>query len=180
MDSFETIFKHCRDTKHLYFDGGFKHLVDSFVLGRLTCKSLFRRHLSNCTNLQILDLTTNSIVTDISFLFQMPGLKELHLEFTKIKPEKATCVLENSGVCNKLEVLNIRQCKQFQQSQILRISESRPFLKTFLIDGTDRLTMDAVLTMINEMLVFEHLAVTPLIPDFENELMWYQLENRFP
>lgn len=107
--SFKGIFeRHCKHFQHLYFNGEFKKdFFRSFTNCNVT------RTLGNCSNLVILDLSTNFHIKGISFVVDLLHLKELYLEHCiNIDDVVATSVLSCDAHLQALEALSLRMCEQ--------------------------------------------------------------------
>ena len=97
---FKSIFeRHCKHFQHLYFNGEFEQ---DFFLWFTNCN--VTRTLGNCSNLVILDLSSNFLVKDISFVVNLLHLKELYLEHCiNIDDVVATSVLSRDAHLQALE-----------------------------------------------------------------------------
>ena len=94
------------------------------------------RTLGNCSNLVILDLSSNFHIKGISFVVNLLHLKELYLEHCiNIDDVAATSVLSSDAHLPALETLSLRMCEQFNSEELIAIVLSHPSLRIHKIDG---------------------------------------------
>jgi len=173
--SFKIIFeKHSKHFQHLYFNGEFEQ--DLFLGVR---KLYLTQTLGNCSNLVILDLTSNFHIEDISFAVNLLYLKELHIEHcVNIDDEIATRVLSSVNILQALETLNLRMCVQFDSEQLISIGLSHPSLRLYRIDGCDHLEVLSAVTILNCSRSLVEFFMTPDL-DLHTIQEWNYLESMF-
>ena len=144
--SFKSIFeRYCKHFQHLYFNGEFEQ---DFFLWFTNCN--VTRTLGNCSNLVILDLSSNFLVKDISFVVNLLHLKELYLEHCiNIDDVVATSVLSRDAHLQALESLSLRMCEQFDYEELIAIARSHPSLRIYKIDGCCNLDVLSAVSILN-------------------------------
>ena len=174
--SFKGIFeRHCKHFQHLYFNGEFEK--DFFLW--FTNRNVTRT-LGNCSNLVILDLSTNFHIKGVSFVVNLLHLKELYLEHCiNIDDVVATSVLSCDAYLQALETLSLRMCEQFDSEELIAIALSHPSLRIYKIDGCCNLDVLSCVRILN----FPRLSLSEFVmtPDLDCHTIeeWNYLENMF-
>ena len=107
------------------------------------------RTLGNCSNLVILDLSTNFHIKAF-FVVNLLHLKELYLEHCiNINDVVATSVLSCDAHLQALETLSLRMCKQFDSEKLIAIALSHPSLRIYKIDGCCNLDVLSCVRILN-------------------------------
>lgn len=143
-------------------------------------KTLFSGVLAKCSNVCILDLSTNCHIKDISFIGHLRNIKELHLECcVNIDEERATHFLTKADACIFLEVLNLRGGNQFNEDQLIALALGLRNLRDYNIEGCGKISVPTAIVILNNS--FDKLKRVFLNPDFESypRGQWEALESMF-
>lgn len=172
--TFDAIFCHAEFFKHLYFNGDFKHLVLQVSM------EYIYKTLATCCNVIVLDLTSNFIIEDISFIVYLPLLQDLSIEWcVNLKPVTARAVLTSEDICPNLKMLNMRKCDQFTKFDILSIAFFRSSLEKLNISDVERYSVQCVRNIVEILPCLETLIISADI--LTNDIQeWEDLKRQFP